>query len=69
MHLCTVGSERIDVAEELGSYPPEPVPYWGWGTISGQYGRRWPDDELEDEEPPDPGFSDLPPLLPGWGPD
>lgn len=69
MHLCTVGPERIDVAEELGICPSEPVPYWGWGTIPDQYGRRWPDDELEDEEPPDPGFSDLPPLLPGWGPD
>ncbi len=68
IHLCTVRPERLDVEEELGVFPPEPVPYWGWGTIPDQYGRRWPNDDDEDVQPADPGVSDLPPLIPGWGP-
>jgi hypothetical protein len=67
-HLCQVASERIDPESELGIVPRFPLPYWGWGTIPDQYGRRWIDDEREDTEPPNPRLSDLPPLLPGWGP-
>ncbi len=66
-HLCTVASERIDPDEELGIAPSGPLTYWGWGMIPDQYGRRWADDEGEDDEPPNRGLSDLPPLRPGWG--
>ncbi|MGO8941908.1 MAG: hypothetical protein ACLQLO_33940 [Mycobacterium sp.] len=67
MHLCTVGQARIDPATELGINPTEPLPYWGWGMIPDQYGRRWADDDGERDEPPNLGTSDLPPLQPGWG--
>ena len=69
MHLCTIGEERIDPLEMLGIAPPRPLAYWGWGDIPDQYRRRWEDDDGESPAPPDPGFSDLPPLLPYWGPD
>jgi len=40
-HLCTVGPSRIDPIEQLGIVPDQPLPYWGWGDIPDQYGRRW----------------------------
>jgi|HubBroStandDraft_1064217.scaffolds.fasta_scaffold292522_2 hypothetical protein len=67
-HLCTVGDNWIDPVEELGIVPTEPVPYWGWGDIPDQYGRRWDSDEGASSPPPAPGLSDLPPLRPAWGP-
>jgi len=67
-HLCTVGPARIDPESELGIVPRAPLPYWGWGTIPDQYGRRWADDDGESPEPPNPGLTDLPPLQPWWGP-
>ncbi|GAB1813601.1 IS1096 element passenger TnpR family protein [Mycobacterium sp. MUNTM1] len=67
-HLCTVGPEPIDPEDELGIVPKSPLPYWGWGDIPDQYGRRWIDDDGEGSAPPDPGLSDLPPLQPNWGP-
>jgi Plasmid pRiA4b ORF-3-like protein len=67
LHLCTVGSARIDPTEQLGIVPTEPLPYWGWGTIPDQYGRRWDGDDGGHDTPPDPGTSDLPPLHPWWG--
>jgi Plasmid pRiA4b ORF-3-like protein len=66
-HLCEVGTERIDPESELGIVPRSPLPYWGWGSIPDQYGRRWIGDDGESTEPPDPGLRDLPPLRPGWG--
>ncbi len=66
-HLCTVGPERIDPESELGIVPRSPLPYWGWGDIPDQYGRRWDEDDRESPEPPDPGYTDLPPLRPSWG--
>jgi len=66
-HLCTVGERRIDPLEELGILPARPLPYWGWGDMPDQYGRRWDDDDGESEPPADPGLSDLPPLRPWWG--
>lgn len=67
-HLCTVGPERIDPLEELGILPDSPLPYWGWGEIPDQYGRRFDGDDGESPVPPDPGLADLPPLRPWWGP-
>jgi hypothetical protein len=68
LHLCTVGAERIDPVEELGESPELPTPYWGWGAIPDQYGRRWADDNDGGPQPPlDPGTGDLPPLGP-WQP-
>lgn len=66
-HLCMVAPARFDPDAELGMIPGQPLPYWGWGTIPDQYGRRWADDDGEGDEPPNPGTSDLPPLQPGWG--
>ncbi|MFB4317585.1 hypothetical protein [Actinomadura sp. 21ATH] len=68
-HICTVGEERIDPVETVGVMPGRPVPYWGWGDIPDQYARRWDGDdgEMSAPKPPDSPFSDLPPILPGWG--
>jgi len=65
-HLCTVGDERIDPLETLGVIPDRPLPYWGWGSIPDQYGRRSEDDESP--LGPNPEARDLPPLKPYWGP-
>jgi len=67
-HLCTVADERIDPLQALGIVPSAPLPYWGWGEIPDQYGRRMEDDDGEAPLPPDPQLSDLPPLRPFWGP-
>ena len=65
-HVCTVGPQRIDPLDELGIQPRAPLSYWGWGAIPDQYGRRWADDHGDEPLPPDPGYSDLPPLFPHW---
>jgi hypothetical protein len=44
-HRCQVGDEKVDPLEVLGVRPNVPLPYWGWGTIPDQYGRRWADDD------------------------
>jgi hypothetical protein len=67
-HLCTVAPARIDPVEVLGILPARPLPYWGWGAIPDQYGRDFDGDDGETELGPDPGWSDLPPLRPHWGP-
>ena len=67
-HLCTVGHSAIDPVETLGLVPDQPLPYFGWGALPDQYGRRWSDDVGEGKPPPDPRLRDLPPLVPGWGP-
>ncbi|MCZ7589936.1 MAG: plasmid pRiA4b ORF-3 family protein [Gaiella sp.] len=66
-HLCTVGPERIDPLDELGIVPDRPLPYWGWGWIPDQYGRRFDNDDGEAPVPENPGLASLPPLLPWWG--
>ncbi|MGE4426994.1 MAG: hypothetical protein AB7G37_11135 [Solirubrobacteraceae bacterium] len=67
-HLCTVGKQRIDPLTEIGEVPNAPVPYWGWGAIPDQYGRRFDEDDGEGGPvPPDPRRTDLPPIHPGWG--
>lgn len=45
IHRCVVGEELVDPMEVLGIRPRQPLPYWGWGTIPDQYGRRWEDDD------------------------
>jgi hypothetical protein len=66
-HLCTVAEKRIDPAAQLGIVPDVPMPYWGWGSIPDQYGRRWDSDDGQSEIPASPGLDDLPPILPWWG--
>ncbi|MGW7258681.1 IS1096 element passenger TnpR family protein [Streptomyces sp. NPDC054834] len=68
-HLCSVGERRVDPLEELGEMPSVPLPYWGWGSLPDQYGRRWDGDDEESPVPKRPprGLGDLPPLLPWWG--
>jgi hypothetical protein len=41
MHRCVVGAVKVDPLEVLGIRPDVPLPYWGWGSIPDQYGRRW----------------------------
>jgi len=67
-HLCTVSEKRIDPLDELGIIPARPCAFWGWGTLPDQYGRRFADDDGEARLPKDPGYADLPPLCPWWGP-
>ena len=67
-HLCTVGERRVDPLETLGILPEGPLPYFGWGELPDQYGRRWDSDDGESPIPRDPGPGDLPPLRPWWGP-
>ncbi|WP_211262678.1 UPF0158 family protein [Nitriliruptor alkaliphilus] len=69
MHLCTVGEEKVDPHEVLGELPDRPVPYFGWGAIPDQYGRRWDEDDGESPvpPPPEPLLSDLPDLHHDWG--
>jgi hypothetical protein len=63
-HLCTVGEQKIDPLEELGITPAKPLPYWGWGDIPDQYGRRFAEDDGDGPVPPDPKQTDLPPFFP-----
>jgi hypothetical protein len=69
MHLCTVGQEKVDPREVYGDVPAQPVPYFGWGAIPDQYGRRWAEDDGESEVPPPPVplLSHLPDLHHTWG--
>lgn len=50
-HRCVVGDRKIDPLEMLGIRPAGPLPYWGWGSIPDQYGRRWADDDGESRAP------------------
>lgn len=63
-HLCEVHEGRIDPLETLGIVPDHPLPYFGWGDIPDQYGRRWDGDDGESPLPEDPG----PVALPGMPP-
>ena len=60
-HRCVVAEAKVDPVEVLGIRPDAPLPYWGWGTIPDQYGRRWASD---DGEGPPPGRPQQPhPML------
>ncbi len=67
-HLCTVGEQRIDPIDTLGIEPAQPLPYWGWGDLPDQYGRRWAEDDGESPVPVNPKRTDLPPFFPWRGP-
>jgi hypothetical protein len=67
-HLCTVDLKRVDPADVYGSEPSAPVAVWGWGSIPDQYGRRTEEDDGTHRLPRNPGYADLPPVLPHWGP-
>ena len=69
MHLCTVADRKVDPMEVYGAVPDRPVPYFGWGAIPDQHGRRWADDDGSSPVPPqpDPPLSDLPDLHYTWG--
>ena len=74
-HLCTVAATMIDPLDTVGittSEMPGPLPYFGWGTIPDQYGRRFGNDGAltgaNDPIPPNPHSHDLPPWRPWWGP-
>jgi Plasmid pRiA4b ORF-3-like protein len=70
VHLCTAATQRIDPLDELGTVPADPLPYFGWGELPDQYGRRWDADDGESPNPKRPTriLADLPPILPWWGP-
>jgi hypothetical protein len=64
-HRCMIGDEKIDPLEVLGIRPAAPLPYWGWGSIPDQYGRRWADDDGESRAPRRPN-QPHPMLLHAW---
>lgn len=39
-HRCRIEAKKIDPGQEFGVVPREPSPFWGWGWIPDQYGRR-----------------------------
>lgn len=65
MHRCVVGEVKVDPLEVLGVRPDVPLPYWGWGSIPDQYGRRWAGDDGEGRAPSKPG-TPHPMLLHAW---
>ncbi|MDR7166097.1 hypothetical protein J2X12_004151 [Pseudarthrobacter oxydans] len=65
IHRCVVGEVKVDPLEVLGVRPEVPVPYWGWGSIPDQYGRRWETDDGETETSGTPSLPH-PMLHHGW---
>jgi hypothetical protein len=64
-HRCAIGQTKIDPVEMLGIRPGTPMPYWGWGSIPDQYGRRWADDDGQGRAPRRPSHTH-PMLLHEW---
>ncbi|MGY2747346.1 UPF0158 family protein [Arthrobacter sp. UYCu723] len=64
-HRWLVGEVKVDPLEVLGVRPDVPLPYWGWGSIPDQYGRRWAADDGEGRAPGKPGRPH-PMLLHAW---
>lgn len=64
-HRCVVGDAKVDPGEVLGITPRKPLPYWGWGNIPDQYGRRWSGDDGQSRVPHRPA-QPHPMLLHGW---
>jgi hypothetical protein len=63
-HACRVEG-KIDPLEAVGIVPPQPTPYFGWGEVPDQYGRRWEDDDGS-AHPPIPPDIGHPMLDYGW---
>lgn len=53
-HRCVVEAEKVDPVQVLGIRPDAPLPYWGWGSVPDQYGRRWAHDDGQGRVPPRP---------------
>lgn len=64
-HRCVVAEAKVDPVEVLGLRPDTPLPYWGWGSIPDQYGRRWADDDGESPLPGRPSRTH-PMMLHAW---
>ena len=64
-HRCVVEEAKVDPLEVLGIRPNTPLPYWGWGRIPDQYGRRWATDDGESLAPEKPSRPH-PMLLHAW---
>lgn len=64
-HRCVVKEAKLDPIEVLGIRPAVPLPYWGWGSIPDQYGRRWATDDGESPVPVKPDRPH-PMLLHSW---
>lgn len=64
-HRCVVGRDKVDPVDVLGITPRSPLPYWGWGAIPDQYGRRWADDDGQSRVPSRPA-QPHPMLLHAW---
>ncbi|GCE42585.1 hypothetical protein Rhow_006714 [Rhodococcus wratislaviensis] len=65
IHRCVIGDEKVDPLTVLGITPGKPLPYWGWGNIPDQYGRRWADDDGQSRAPRRPN-GPHPMLLHAW---
>lgn len=54
--------ERVDPEQLYGITPDGPVPYWGWGALPDQYGRRFRDCVLASSvaTAPDRRFENVP---------
>jgi hypothetical protein len=65
MHRCVVGEVKVDPLEVLRVRPDVPLPYWGWGSIPDQYGRRWAADDGVSRAPGRPA-TPHPMLLHAW---
>jgi hypothetical protein len=50
-YRCVLGQQKVDPLEVLGIHPAAPLPYFGWGTIPDQYGRRWAEDDGQGRAP------------------
>ncbi len=64
-HRCVLSQQKVDPVEVLGIRPGAPMPYWGWGDIPDQYGRRWAEDDGQERAPRRPGRPH-PMLLHAW---
>lgn len=66
-HRCVVGEVKVDPFHVLGIRPEAPMPYWGWGEIPDQHGRRWSEDDGGHPVSPRP-VDPHPMLLRAWPP-
>jgi hypothetical protein len=58
VHRCEAGPGKVNPLEVLGIEPDVPMPYFGWGDVPDQYGRRWDGDDGESPTPSAPAQMD-----------